>query len=219
MPTVSAQLALVLSVHADQVFGVMGNGNAYLLDAFERLPGVTVTTVRHEAGAVVAADAYHRASGRLAVATATYGAGFTNMLTPLAESVQAGIPMVVVVGDRPTTGARPWDVDQEALAAALGARTFTIGPDDAADVTVAAIDHALTYRTPVVLAMPYDLVTREAAPMESHAIARPDAIIPVPAEVDASWSSCWRRPSGRTCSRVAARGSLAPALHWASSPI
>ncbi|MEO6115738.1 MAG: thiamine pyrophosphate-binding protein [Pseudolysinimonas sp.] len=185
MPTVSAQIALVLSVHADQVFGVMGNGNAYLLDAFERLANVTVTTVRHEAGAIVAADAYHRASGKLAVATATYGAGFTNMLTPLAESVQARIPMVVVVGDQPTTGARLWDVDQQALATALGARTFTVGLDDWADTTVAAIEHALTHRTPVVLAMPYDLVTREAAPLASHAIARPDAVMPEPAAIDA----------------------------------
>ena len=107
MPTVSAQIALALADHVEQVFGVMGNGNAYLLDAFERLPGVTVTTVRHEAGAVVAADAYHRASGGLAVATATYGAGFTNMLTPLAESVMGRVPMVVVVGDQPTSGPRP----------------------------------------------------------------------------------------------------------------
>src|SRR6185437_14125261 len=99
-----------------------------------------------EAGAVVAADAYHRASGRLAVATATYGAGFTNMLTALAESVQARIPMVVVVGDQPTTGPRPWDVDQTALATAVGARTFTVAVDDAAAVTVDAIEYAIEHR-------------------------------------------------------------------------
>jgi thiamine pyrophosphate-dependent acetolactate synthase large subunit-like protein len=185
MPTVSTQVARVLSIHVGEVFGVMGNGNAYLLDAFERLTDVTVTPVRHEAGAIVAADAYHRASGKLAVATATYGAGFTNMLTPLAESVQARIPMVVVVGDQPTTGARLWDVDQEALATALGARTFTIGPADAVETTSAAVEHALTHRSPVVLAMPYDLVTREAGPLASHTIAHPEVVSPEPAAVDA----------------------------------
>jgi thiamine pyrophosphate-dependent acetolactate synthase large subunit-like protein len=185
MPTVSAQIALILSVHAQEVFGVMGNGNAYLMDAFERLPDVTLTPVRHEAGAIVAADAYHRASGRLAVATATYGAGFTNMLTPLAESVQARIPMIVVVGDQPTTGPRPWDVDQVALASAVGARTFTAGIDDAAATTVAPIEHALTHRAPVVLAMPYDIVTREAGPLASWAIAQPEVVIPDRADVDA----------------------------------
>jgi len=184
VPTVSAQIALVLADHVEQVFGVMGNGNAYLLDAFERLPGVTVTPVRHEAGAVVAADAYHRASGGLAVATATYGAGFTNMLTPLAESVMGGIPMVVVVGDQPTSGPRPWDVDQAAIASAVGARTFTVGVDDVAATTCDAIEWALTSRTPVVLAIPYDLAAREAGASVTRAIARPAPVIPDPADID-----------------------------------
>lgn len=185
MPTVSAQIALALADHVSEVFGVMGNGNAYLLDAFERLPGVTVTTVRHEAGAIVAADAYHRASGRLAVATATYGAGFTNMLTALAESVQARIPMVVVVGDRPTTGPRAWDVDQEAIASAVGARTFVVGLDTAASVAGEAVEWALAQRTPVVLAVPYDLAAREAGPSLPRAVALPGPVVPRPADVDA----------------------------------
>ena len=66
MPTVSAHVARTLSAHIDHVFGVMGNGNAYFLDALERETDVHFTAVRHEAGGVVAADAYHRASGRLA---------------------------------------------------------------------------------------------------------------------------------------------------------
>ena len=185
MPTVSAQVALTLAQHVGEVFGVMGNGNAYLLDAFERLNGVTVTPVRHEAGAVVAADAFHRASGGLAVATATYGAGFTNMLTPLAESVLARVPMVVVVGDRPTTGARLWDVDQAALATEVGAHTFTVGLDDAAAVTNGAIEYALAHRTPVVLAIPYDLAAREVGPSEPRALTRPAARIPEAAAIDA----------------------------------
>jgi len=184
MPTVSAQIALALAEHVEQVFGVMGNGNAYLLDAFERLPGVTVTTVRHEAGAVVAADAFHRASGGLAVATATYGAGFTNMLTPLAESVLGRVPMVVVVGDQPTVGPRPWDVDQVAIASAVGARTFTVGVDEAAAVTGDAIEWALTQRTPVVLAIPYDLAAREAGRSKPRAITKPSPVIPQPADID-----------------------------------
>ena len=75
MPTVSAHVAATLARHIDHVFGVMGNGNAYFLDALERSTDVGYTAVRHEAGGVVAADAYHRAGGGLAAATATYGAG------------------------------------------------------------------------------------------------------------------------------------------------
>lgn len=162
MPTVSAHVALTLAHHTDAVFGVMGNGNAYFLDAIERQTDAVFTAVRHEQGAVVAADAHFRASGRIAVATSTYGAGFTNTITALAEAVQAHVPLVLVVGDEPTSGPRPWDVDQIALASAVGARTYTVGRADAAATTVIAIEHALTYRVPVVLAIPYDVAALEA---------------------------------------------------------
>ncbi|MGP6170949.1 thiamine pyrophosphate-binding protein [Microbacterium sp. A204] len=165
MPSVSAHVALTLAQHIDAVFGVMGNGNAYFLDALERETTAGFTAVRHEQGAVVAADAHYRASGRVASGTATYGAGFTNTLTALAEAVQARVPLVLVVGDEPTSGPRPWDVDQIALASAVGARTYTVGHADAAATTVIAIEHALTYRVPVVLAIPYDVASREAGPV------------------------------------------------------
>jgi len=162
MPTVSAHVALTLAQHIDAVFGVMGNGNAYFLDAIEKQTDAVFTAVRHEQGAVVAADAHFRASGRIAAGTSTYGAGFTNTITALAESVQAHVPLVLVVGDEPTSGPRPWDVDQIALASAVGARTYTVGRADAAATTVIAIEHALTYRVPVVLAIPYDVASLEA---------------------------------------------------------
>ncbi len=165
MPTVSAHVAATLAAHIDHVFGVMGNGNVWFLDALERHADVHLTPVRHEAGAVVAADAYHRASGGIAAATATYGAGFTNTLTALAEAVQAHSPLVLVVGDEPTSGPRPWDVDQIALASAVGARTYTVGRADAGATTIIAIEHALRYRVPAVLAIPYDVATLEAGPI------------------------------------------------------
>ncbi|PCE14406.1 thiamine pyrophosphate-binding protein [Microbacterium sp. SZ1] len=176
MPTVSAHVALTLAQHIDAVFGVMGNGNAYFLDALETQTDAVFTAVRHEQGAVVAADAHFRASGRIAAGTSTYGAGFTNTLTALAEAVQAHVPLVLVVGDEPTSGPRPWDVDQIALASAVGARTYTVGRADAAATTVIAIEHALTYRVPVVLAIPYDVASLEAGPLP----AAPEPRIPAP---------------------------------------
>lgn len=176
MPTVSAHVALTLAQHIDAVFGVMGNGNAYFLDAIEQQTDASFTAVRHEQGAVVAADAHFRASGRIAAATSTYGAGFTNTLTALAESVQAHIPLVLVVGDEPTSGPRPWDVDQIALASGVGARTYTVGRADAAATTVIAIEHALTYRVPVVLAIPYDVAALEAGEVP----AAPAPRVPAP---------------------------------------
>lgn len=177
MPTVSEHVARTLAQHIDHVFGIMGNGNAFFLDALERRTDATYVAMRHEAGAVVAADAFFRASGRIAAATATYGAGFTNTLTALAESVQASIPLVLVVGDEPTSGPRAWDVDQIALASAVGARTYTVGHADAAATAVIAIEHALTYRTPTVLAIPYDVARLEAGPVPATAGPRPRPVI------------------------------------------
>ncbi len=159
MAHTSAHVAQTLARHIDEVFGLMGNGNAYFLDALLTTTSATFTAVRHEAGAVVAADAHFRTSGRIAAATTTYGAGFTNTLTALAEAAQAKVPLVLVVGDEPTSGPRPWDVDQIAMAAAVGVRTYTVGRVDAAAATVTAIEHTLTYRVPVVLAIPYDVAT------------------------------------------------------------
>ncbi|WP_460477531.1 thiamine pyrophosphate-binding protein [Brachybacterium huguangmaarense] len=177
MPTVSEHVALTLSQHVDHVFGIMGNGNAFFLDALERDTDARFVAMRHEAGAVVAADAFWRASGRIAAATATYGAGFTNTLTALAESVQARIPLVLVVGDEPTSGPRAWDVDQIALASAVGARTYTVGRADAAATTVIALEHALTYKIPTVLAIPYDVARLEVGPVPETEGPRPAPVL------------------------------------------
>ena len=178
MASVSAHVAHAVSAHVDHVFGLMGNGNAAFLDALHDTD-VAYTAVRHEQAAVVAADAYFRASGRLAVATATYGAGFTNTLTGLAEAVQAKVPLVLVVGDEPTSGRRPWDVDQIALASAVGARTYTVGRTDAAATTVIAIEHALAFRVPTVLAIPYDIGTRDAGDLPAiSSPVLPSAVAP-----------------------------------------
>lgn len=160
--TVSGRVAQVLSSHLSDVFGVMGNGNVHFLDAAEKL-GLRFSPVRHEGAALAAADAYYRTSGRLAAGTTTYGPGYTNALTALAEAVQAQIPAVLVTGDAPTSGARPWDVDQAAIAAGLGAATFTVTRDTAGIITRQAVEYALTKRTAVVIAIPYDLAALEAA--------------------------------------------------------
>ena len=161
MPSVSAHIAATLATHVTDAFGVMGNGNAYLLDALART-SVQFTPVRHEAAAVVSADAYYRASGRLAVATMTYGAGFTNTATAIVESARARIPVLLVAGDAPTTGLRDWDVDQPALATVLGAPTIAIGRERVVEATIEAIDLALSTRGPVVLGIPYDLAEADA---------------------------------------------------------
>ena len=165
MPTVSAHVAVTLARHIDHVFGVMGNGNAYFLDALERQTAATYTAVRHEAGAsspptrttAPAAD-WRRPPPPTAPDSPTPSRRWP-------KRCRRTRPLVLVVGDEPTSGPRPWDVDQIALAAAVGARTYTVGRADAAATTIIAIEHALTYRVPTVLAIPYDVTTLDAGPV------------------------------------------------------
>lgn len=172
--TVSQQLAHSLSAHTHQAFGVMGNGNAHLIDAFAGA-GITFVEVRHEAGAVAAADAFTRVSQHLAIATATYGAGFTNTVTALAEAAMAHTPMVVVVGDTPTGGPRPWDVDQAAIAAAVGVQTVVLSADAVAQQVNEAVALAHETRRPVVIGLPYDLAAASAMPAAAPTTVSPIA--------------------------------------------
>ena len=122
MPSVSAHVAHTLSAHIDHVFGVMGNGNALFLDALDRTPDAVhgaCATRPAASSPPTRTTAPRAASPPRPRPTAP---GFTNTLTALAEAAQARIPLVLVVGDEPTTGSRPWDVDQIAMAAAASAR-------------------------------------------------------------------------------------------------
>lgn len=155
--TLAQALAMALQPHATQAFGLMGNGNAHFINALADV-GIAHTEVRHEVATVAAADAYTRIANRLSIATTTYGAGFTNTLTALAEAAQARTPMLVVVGDTPAAGPRPWDVDQEMLAAAVGVRTYVLTAEDPTRTVNRAVESSLRHRRPVIISIPYDLV-------------------------------------------------------------
>lgn len=165
--TVSDVVADVCASHADVAFGLMGNGNAFFISNLTSR-GMRYVSARHEAGTIAMADAYHRACRRLAIATVTYGAGFTNSLTALTEAAKARIPMVVVVGDAPTSGPRPWDIDQVVVAQGLGVQTLTVTPESAARITEEAWATAYRERRPVVVAIPYDISALPAGPQKPH---------------------------------------------------
>lgn len=155
---VSTAVAEVVAARAEHLFGLMGNGNAHLISHLTRR-GFPFTSARHEAATVAMADAWHRASGTVGVATTTYGAGFTNAYTALAEARLARIPVVLIVGDAPTTGPRPFDIDQTEAAAAVGVTTLVATPDNATAITHRAFDLAARTVQPVVVAIPYDQAT------------------------------------------------------------
>lgn len=154
--TVADVLANVITQRVDRAFGLIGNGNVDLISTLTAA-GFPLTTVRHEVAAITAADAYYRATGKLAVATATYGAGFTNMATGLAEARLARIPMVAVVGDAPSTGPRPFDIDQQAVTVGLNVAVLTVSEGNAAEILQHAFDMAVDGQEPVVVMVPHGL--------------------------------------------------------------
>src|SRR5699024_5942495 len=180
MNTVSEVVARVVGEHVTEVFALMGNGNAYFTDALARQGNVRMTGLRHEAGTVASAAVYYRVSRNIAVATATFGPRYTNTITPLAEAVLSQPPMVFVVGDRPTAGPRPWDVDQIAIAHSVGAQTLTVSDENAAQVTTDAFAISQAQRAPVVLFIPHDI---GAAPAQDETVVAPEVpVIPRPDE-------------------------------------
>lgn len=174
--TVADVLAGSIMQRVDRVFGLIGNGNVDLISALTsaRFP---FTTVRHEVAAVTAADAYYRATGKLAVATATYGAGFTNMVTGLAEAQLARIPLVAVVGDAPSSGRRPFDIDQQTVTVGLNIPVLTIDEHNATAIIDRACDMAVDGQEPVVVMLPHDLtdatVTEASSQRSYEPMARP----------------------------------------------
>src|SRR5699024_12879347 len=95
--TVTEEMIRIITQRVDRVFGLMGNGNVDLISGLTS-PGFGFTGVHLEVAAVTAADAYYRVTGKLAVATASYGAAITNIATGLANASMARITRVVVVG-------------------------------------------------------------------------------------------------------------------------
>lgn len=136
-------------------FGLVGNANSYFTSALTE-SGFGYTSVRHEAAAITAADAFYRAGGGMAIATTTCGAGFTNTLTSLAEAKKARIPLVYVAGTHPATP-RPFDIDQAALLDALEITYITATEYSARQDATIAADLAEALREPVVVQIPTDI--------------------------------------------------------------
>ena len=92
-------LVRMLQAHgAGPMFGMGGFQLLPFYDAARRL-GLDHHLINDERCAVFAADAYAKVSGRVGLVDATLGPGATNLVTGLVESLNAGSPVVAVVGD------------------------------------------------------------------------------------------------------------------------
>jgi len=87
---------------------MFGMGGFQLLPFYEgmRALGLKHYLINDERCGAFAADAYARVSGRPGICDGTLGPGATNLVTPLVESLNAGVPIVAITGD--THRAHSW---------------------------------------------------------------------------------------------------------------
>jgi len=95
---------LVESLKKEGVHTIFGYPGGVVLNVYDVLyhSDIRHILVRHEQGAVHAADGYARASGEVGVALVTSGPGATNTVTGLATAYMDSVPVVVFTGQVPT---------------------------------------------------------------------------------------------------------------------
>ncbi len=80
------------------IFGYPGGAVLPIYDALFRQARIRHILVRHEQGAVHAAEGYARASGKPGVVLVTSGPGATNAVTGITDALMDSIPIVVLTG-------------------------------------------------------------------------------------------------------------------------
>ena len=86
----------------EHVFGYPGGAVLFLYDALFKQTKVKHVLVRHEQGAIHAADGYARSTDKPGVALVTSGPGVTNAITGIATAYMDSIPLVILTGQVPT---------------------------------------------------------------------------------------------------------------------
>jgi acetolactate synthase-1/2/3 large subunit len=86
----------------DTVFGYPGGAVLPIYDEIFQQNGIRHYLVRHEQGAVHAAEGYARSTGKPGVVLVTSGPGATNAVTGLTDALMDSIPIVVLTGQVPT---------------------------------------------------------------------------------------------------------------------
>ncbi len=80
------------------IFGYPGGAVLPIYDAIYRRDSIRHILVRHEQGALHAAEGYARSTGKVGVALVTSGPGATNAVTGLTDALLDSIPVVCITG-------------------------------------------------------------------------------------------------------------------------
>ena len=86
----------------EHIFGYPGGAVLPIYDALFQQEQVKHVLVRHEQGAVHAAEGYARSTGKVGCVLVTSGPGATNAVTGLTDALMDSIPLVCITGQVPT---------------------------------------------------------------------------------------------------------------------
>jgi acetolactate synthase-1/2/3 large subunit len=104
--TISGGEALIKSLLRQEVTTMFGYPGGAIMPVYDELyhynDKLNHILVRHEQGAVHAAQGYARVSGRVGVCMVTSGPGATNTITGIADAMVDSTPLVIIAGQVPT---------------------------------------------------------------------------------------------------------------------
>ncbi len=103
MNKITGSQAIIKCLQEEGVDTIFGFPGGAVIDLYDELldSAIKHVLVRHEQGAVHAADGYARATGKVGVALLTSGPGATNGVTGIATAYMDSIPVVVFTGQVP----------------------------------------------------------------------------------------------------------------------
>src|SRR4029077_7049157 len=88
----------MLDQGVEHIFGYPGGAVLPIYDALFQQQKLKHILVRHEQGAVHAAEGYSRSTGKVSAVLVTSGPGATNAVTGLTDALMDSIPVVVITG-------------------------------------------------------------------------------------------------------------------------
>ncbi len=150
------------------IFGYPGGAVLPIYDALDQRDTIRHVLVRHEQGAVHAAEGYARSTGKVGVVLVTSGPGATNAVTGLADALLDSIPVVCITGQvaRPLIGTDAFqECDTVGITRSCTKHNYLIESSERLPTIVHEAFHVARNGRPgpVVIDVPKDVQFEEAA--------------------------------------------------------
>ena len=155
---VNEALADALAIEAaGPIFGLMGDANMPVWGALCKDSRTRMVWSRDDGAAILMADGYSKATGKLGVVTVTCGPGLANGANAILTAARAGTPLVVFTGEYTDDGGKGGlqALDQRQFAQACEAEFRPLARlDSLAEDIAEGFFTARTRQCPVILNMP-----------------------------------------------------------------